>query len=113
MTRRITPEGRLHDYHPDVGKLWRNRDDEPEQEVFERQPAWMQTEPTDRDDLIDLQRVVPQILETITNREQKLLWCRLWADYTLDETGMVFTHTGTEFKPTAPKRFMASSAVPK
>ena len=90
MTRRITPEGRLHDYHPDVGKLWRNRDDEPEQEVFERQPAWMQTEPTDRDDLIDLQRVVPQILETITNREQKLLWCRLWADYTLDETGMVF-----------------------
>ena len=88
--RRISLEGRLHDYHPDIGRLWRNRDDEPEQEVFERQPAWMHTEPTDRDDLIDLQRVVPQILETITNREQKLLWCRLWADYTLDETGMVF-----------------------
>ena len=88
--RRITPEGRLADFPPEVGVIWRSRDDEPEQEVFERLPAWMQTEPKDRDDLIDLQRVVPQVLETLTEREQKVLWCRLWADYTFDEAGVVF-----------------------
>lgn len=91
--RRISLEGRLHDYDPEVGRLWRSRDDEPDQEVFERLPAWMQIEPKDRDNLIDLQRVIPQVLETMTNREQKLLWCRFWADYTLDETGMVFRVT--------------------
>jgi predicted DNA-binding protein YlxM (UPF0122 family) len=44
----------------------------------------------DRDTKIDLERLFPAILETMTNREQKLLWCRFWADYTLDEIAMVF-----------------------
>jgi hypothetical protein len=88
--RRISLEGRLHDYHPDVGKIWRSRDDEPEQEMFERFPMWMNPLYEDRDTRIDLQRLFPAILETLTKREQKLLWCRFWADYTLDETGMVF-----------------------
>ena len=90
MTRRISPEGRLHDYHPDVGKIWRSRDDEPEQEMFERLPMWMNPPYEDRDTRIDLERLFPAILETLTNREQKLLWCRFWADYTLDEIGLVF-----------------------
>lgn len=90
MTRRITSEGRMADFHPEVGKLWRSRNDEPEQEVFDRLPWWMLTPHEDKDTRIDLKRLFPAALETLTNREQKLLWCRFWADYTLDETGMVF-----------------------
>lgn len=91
--RRISLEGRLQDYHPDVGKIWRSRDDEPEQEVLERLPMWMNPTYEDKDTRIDLRRLFPAVLETLTNREQKLLWCRFWADYTLDETGMVFRVT--------------------
>lgn len=90
MTRRITPEGRMAEFHPEVGKLWRSRNEEPEQEVFGRFPMWMNPPHEDRDTRIDLERSFPAILETLTNREQKLLWCRFWADYTLDETGLVF-----------------------
>ena len=90
MTLRITPEGRLKDYDPEVGRLWRSRHDEPEREEFERLPKWMLAEPEDRDTRIDLKRLLPAILETLTNKEQKLLWCRFWADYTLDEIGRVF-----------------------
>jgi hypothetical protein len=90
MTRRITPEGCLTDFHPEVGKLWRSRDHELEQEVFERLPSWMIPMHRDVDIRIDLKQLFPSVLETLTNREQKLLWCRFWADYTLDETGMVF-----------------------
>jgi len=103
--RRITPEGRMAEFHPAVGDIWRSRNDELEQEVFERLPAWMQTEPKDRDDLIDLQRVVPQILETITSREQKVLWCRVWADYTFDETGRVFGVTRERVRQIEAKAF--------
>jgi DNA-binding CsgD family transcriptional regulator len=88
--RRISLEGRLHDYDPEVGRLWRSRNDEPEQEVFDRLPWWMLTPYEDKDTRIDLKRLFPTALETLTHREQKLLWCRFWADYTLDETGMVF-----------------------
>lgn len=91
--RRISLEGRLQDYHPDVGKIWRSRDDELEQEVFERFPMWMNPPHEDKDTRIDLERLFPVVLETLTKREQKLLWCRFWADYTLDETGMVFRVT--------------------
>ena len=88
--RRISLEGRLHDYDPEVGRLWRSRNEEPEQEVFGRFPMWMNPPHEDRDTRIDLERSFPVILETLTNREQKLLWCRFWADYTLEETGLVF-----------------------
>jgi len=90
MTRRISLEGRLNDYDPEVGRLWRSRHDEPEEQVFERLPKWMLAEPEDRDTRIDLKRLFPPILETLTSREQKLLWCRFWADYTLDQIGAVF-----------------------
>jgi hypothetical protein len=90
MTRRVSPEGRLADYHPDVGHIWRSRHNEPEQEVFERLPKWMNPPYEDRDNTIDLKRLLPPILETLSIREQKLLWYRFWADYTLDETGEVF-----------------------
>lgn len=90
MAYRISPDFRLSDYPQEVSRLWRSRDDEPTQEVFERFPMWMNPPYEDRDTRIDLERLFPAILETLTMREQKLLWCRFWADYTLDETGMVF-----------------------
>ena len=88
--RRISLEGRLHDYDPEVGRIWRSRNEEPEQEVFGRFPMWMNPPHEDRDTRIDLKRLFPAALETLTNREQKLLWCRFWADYTLDEVGLCF-----------------------
>jgi hypothetical protein len=89
----ISKEGRLQDYHYDVGKIWRSRNEELEQEVFDRQPPWMDPDEEDRDTLIDLKRLIPKVLETLTNREQKIFWCRFWADLTLDETGAVFDVT--------------------
>jgi hypothetical protein len=90
MKRRITPEGRLADYHPEVGRLWRSRHEEPEQEVFDSLPKWMLPLHEDRDARIDLERLIPAILETMTHREQVLLWCRFWGDYTLSEVGVCF-----------------------
>jgi hypothetical protein len=88
--RQISPEGRMAEFHPDVGRIWRSRHDEPEQEVFERFPKWMNPPYEDRDNRIDLGRLFPPILETLTTREQKVIWCRFWGDYTLEETGVAF-----------------------
>ena len=90
MAYRISPDFRLGDYHYEVGNLWRSRNDEPEQQVFERFPAWMNEAHEDIDIRIDLKRLFPAIIETMTHREQVLLWCRFWADYTLEEVGMSF-----------------------
>lgn len=86
MTRRITPEGPLRDFPLEVGTLWRSRNNEPEQEVFDRLPEWMRPQNEDRDTLIDLERLVPAILEGLGPKEQKVLWYRFWGDYTLEET---------------------------
>jgi len=88
--RRITPEGRMAEFHPAVGDIWRSRHDEPQQEVFERFPKWMNPAYEDRDTKIDLERLFPAILEGLTKREQGVLWCRFWGDYTFEETGMCF-----------------------
>jgi DNA-directed RNA polymerase specialized sigma24 family protein len=90
---RISKEGRLQDYHHEVGSIWRSRNQELEQEVFDKQPPWMDPEEEDIDTQIDLKRLIPEVLETLTNRERKLLWCRFWADLTLDETAIVFDVT--------------------
>lgn len=93
MVRRITPEGRLHDYDAEVGRLWRSRNDELEQQVFERLPRWMNPPHEDRDTRIDLKRLFPPILEKLTTREQSVLWCIYWADYTLEEVGLSYRVT--------------------
>jgi Sigma-70, region 4 len=90
MTRRITPEGRMEEFHPEVGKLWRSRYDEPQQEVFERYPMWMNPPYEDRDNKIDLERLLPAILEGLGPKEQKVIWFRFWGDYSLRETGTFF-----------------------
>jgi DNA-binding CsgD family transcriptional regulator len=93
MTRRISKEGRLSDYDPDVGALWRSRNDELPQEVFDSLPAWMETEPVDQDYITDVQNVFTKVIETLTKREQILLWYRFWANYTLEEISDLFEVT--------------------
>ena len=90
MTRQISPEGRLAEFHPSVAKIWRSRHEEPPEEVFKRLPKWMSPEPQDVDDVIDLKRLFPEIIEDFTLREKKLLWFRFWADLSLDEIGLIF-----------------------
>jgi hypothetical protein len=84
---RISKEGRLQDYHPDVGNIWRSRNDELEQEVFDQLPPWMHPEEVDRDRQIDLERLMPKALETLTKREQMVLVCLHLHDRTLEEIG--------------------------
>jgi uncharacterized protein YeaO (DUF488 family) len=89
MTRQISPEGRMSDFHPLVGVIWRSRNEEPPEEVFDRLPKWMQVEPPNVDNAIDLRRVMPQVFETLSEREQKFLWYRFWADLTLEGIGKI------------------------
>jgi len=85
MTRQINKEGRLQDYHHEVGAIWRSRNKELEQEVFDHLPPWMEPEEPDRDRQIDLERLMPKALETLTKREQMVMMCRFLSDLTLDE----------------------------
>jgi len=93
MVRRITLEGRLHDYHPEVGRLWRSRNDEIEQQIFNRVPKWMIAPYEDRDTRIDVERLFPPMLNTLTNKEKTVLWCMYYADFTLEEVGFCFRVT--------------------
>ena len=90
MTRQISPEGRMAEFHPVIAKIWRSRREEPPEEVFKRLPKWMSPEPQNLDDMIDLKRLFPEIIEDFTPREKKLLWFRFWADLSLDEIGAIF-----------------------
>ena len=55
--------------------------------MFDRLPEWMRPQNEDRDTLIDLERLVPAILEGLGPKERKVLWYRFWGNYTLEETG--------------------------
>ena len=91
--RRITPEGRLADYHPEVGNIWRSRNDEPEAQEFDKFPPWMHGESMDTETRLDLQKAIPEALDTISPKERKVLLLRFWFDMTLDECGDVFRLT--------------------
>jgi hypothetical protein len=90
MTRQINKEGRLQDFHHEVGAIWRSRNQELEQEVFDRLPPWMgpeEAEEADRDRQIDLERLMPKVLEHLTKRERMVLVCLYLHDRTLEEIG--------------------------
>tara|TARA_R110000868_G_scaffold330695_1_gene591670 strand:+ start:20 stop:532 length:513 start_codon:yes stop_codon:yes gene_type:complete len=91
--RRITPEGRLADYHHEVGSLWRSRNDEPEAQEFDKLPPWMHGESMDTETRLDLQKAIPEALDTISPKERKVLLLRFWFDMTLDECGDLFELT--------------------
>jgi len=83
--RRIA-EKPLAQYHPQVGDLWRSRNQEPESEEFDLLPDWMQNG-SERPERSDLERVVYYLLTTLTKREALVLLRRYWMDETLDEIG--------------------------
>ena len=88
MTRQINKEGRIQDFHPDVGAIWRSRNKELEQQVFDQLPDWMEPEDKDIDFHIDLKRLIPKALKTLTKKEQMVLVCRHMYEHTLEEVGM-------------------------
>jgi hypothetical protein len=90
---RISKEGRLQDYHHEVGSIWRSRNQELEQEVFDKQPPWMDPEEEDIDTQIDLKRLMPKALKTLTKREQMVMFSRYVYEYTLEEVGDRFDVT--------------------
>ena len=98
MVYRISTEFRLSDYHPDVGRLWRSRDDELESQEFDKLPPWMHEEPEDVDAAIDLPKIFPPILDTLSPKEKKVLLLRFWFDMTLDGCGDVFELTSERIR---------------
>ena len=90
---RISPEGRLEDYHRDVGNIWRSRHDEPEKQEFDKLPPWMDREPEDMDARIDLQKIFPKVFETLGPKERTVLQFRFWADMTLEDCGRALNVT--------------------
>jgi RNA polymerase primary sigma factor len=90
---RISPEGRLEDYHPDVGKIWRSRHQELEKQEFEHLPPWMNREPEDIETRIDLKKIFPKIFETLGPQEIVVLQFRFWCDMTLEDCGRALNVT--------------------
>ena len=90
---RVSPDFRLSDYHHEVGRLWRSRNDEPEAQEFDKLPPWMHGESMDTETRLDLQKAIPEALDTISPKERKVLLLRFWFDMTLDECGDVFRLT--------------------
>jgi hypothetical protein len=84
---RVSPDFRLSDYHHEVGRLWRSRNDEPEKQEFDKLPPWMDREQDDIDTRLDLQKIFPKIFETLGPKESKVLKFRFWADMTLEDCG--------------------------
>ena len=93
MSRRKIAELPLSQYHPQVGDLWRSRNDEPEQQVFESLPNWMDLDEDRTQHQIDICRLITVALETISPREAKVLQLRYFQECTLDEVGGIFELT--------------------
>ena len=72
-------------YHPQVGAIWRSRDVEPEPEVFDSLPDWMDREQPDQYAELDIKRLIAEVLDTLTEREVEVLRWRFWQDLTLEE----------------------------
>ncbi len=87
--RRPIAEKPMLQYPSEVRSIWYTRHKELEPEVFERLPNWMQPRQSDFDFQHDIERALVEALETITEREAKVLWYRFWADMTLEEVGRI------------------------
>ena len=83
----------LAHYHPQVAAIWRSRNDELEQQVFENLPEWMDPDEDRTQDQIDICRLITEALETISKKEAKVLQLRYFQDLTLDEIGRIFELT--------------------
>jgi len=78
----------LAQYHPKVGVLWRSRNDELEPEVFDGLPDWMEPEQSDLDRQRDVQQLIAEVMDSLTEREVEILRWRFWEDLTLEEAAI-------------------------
>lgn len=76
----------LSEYPPQVGVLWRSRNEELDAEEFDCLPGWMNTDPLPSEDLADVQRIVGECMaDGLTKREMLVIRMRFWSDLTLEE----------------------------
>jgi len=87
VSKRKIAELPLNHYHPQVGTIWRSRNDELEQQVFMSLPDWMDPDEDRTQDQSDICRLITEALETISEREAKVLQLRYFLECTLDEVG--------------------------
>ncbi len=87
MSKRKIAELPLNHYHPQVGTIWRSRNDELEEQVFMSLPDWMDPDEDRTQDQSDICRLITVALETISPREAKVLQLRYFLECTLDEVG--------------------------
>ena len=80
----------LAHYHSQVGAIWRSRNDEPEQQVFEGLPEWMDPDQDRTQDQLDICRLITEALDTLSLREAKVLQLRYFADCTFEEIGNMY-----------------------
>ena len=78
----------LAQYPLQVGEIWRSRNIEPGQEVFDGLPDWMDRDPQDHCAQMDMQRLIAEALEALTEREVRVLRLRFWEDLTLEEVAV-------------------------
>lgn len=77
----------LAQYHPQVGVIWRSRDQELGPEVFDELPVWMDREQDDADFQRDIKKLITEAVETLPKREVHILYLRFWLDLTYEEIG--------------------------
>lgn len=83
---RIHHSFRIEDLSSAVRTLWYSRDEEPQSEEFDQLPPWM--EPREEDPFEDeRRRVLEEVLETLTEKDQDVLKKRFWDEETLGEVG--------------------------
>jgi RNA polymerase sigma factor (sigma-70 family) len=87
VSKRKIAELPLNHYHPQVGTIWRSRNDELEEQVFMSLPDWMDPDEDRTQDQSDICRLITVALETISPREAKVLQLRYFLECTLDEVG--------------------------
>jgi len=75
----------LAQYPLQVGEIWRSRNIEPGQEVFDSLPDWMDCGQQDHCAQMDMQRLIAEALDALTEREANVLRWRFWHELTLEE----------------------------
>ena len=98
MSNQRIAELPLSYYHPQVGDLWRSRNDELGKEFFECLPEWMNPDPDRTQDQRDICRLITEALGTLTPKEEKVLQLRYFQDCTFEEVGRIFEVTGQRIR---------------
>ena len=88
----------LAHYHSQVGAIWRSRNDEPEQEIFDSLPDWMDQWPDRTENQLDILRLLTKAFKTMGPQEVQILRLRFWKEMTYIEIGSMFELTGERIR---------------